>query len=166
MTTITPRQLHDRLEQGNPPLLKVRTPAEYAEIHVSDVYLAPLNRLDATKLASTNGFARDQPIYILCRSDNRSKHKAEKLEKWGYGQCPVVDGCAVAGAEAGLPVVVDTSKVISLEPQMCVAAEAGALLAQFVDPAFVWLSRFIGAGLLFAGGFAIAHHRRRDRAVY
>ena len=27
----------------------------------------------------------------------------------------------------------------------------GALLAQFVNPAFIWLSGFIGAGLLFAG---------------
>ena len=26
-----------------------------------------------------------------------------------------------------------------------------ALLAQFINPAFIWLSGFIGAGLLFAG---------------
>jgi hypothetical protein len=27
----------------------------------------------------------------------------------------------------------------------------GALLAQFVNPAFVWLSGFVGEGLMFAG---------------
>ena len=53
MNTITPRQLNDRLQQGEKlHLLDVRTPAEHAEIHVPGVQLAPLDRLDATTLAS------------------------------------------------------------------------------------------------------------------
>ena len=64
MTTITPRQLNDRLQQGEKlHLLDVRTPAEHAEVHVPDVHLVPLDRLDATKLASVNGFAKDQPLF-------------------------------------------------------------------------------------------------------
>ena len=61
----------------------------------------------------------------------------------------------MAWAEAGLPVNRGTSKVMSLERQVRIAAGAigltGALLAQFVDPAFIWLSGFVGAGLVFAG---------------
>jgi rhodanese-related sulfurtransferase len=156
MTTITPRQLHDRLQQGEKlHLLDVRTPAEHAEIHVPDVQLAPLDRLDATKLASVNGFAKDQPLYIFCRTGNRAKQAAEKLEKGGYEQCHVVEGGTMAWAEAGLPVNRGTSKVISLERQVRIAAGAivltGVLLAHFVNPAFIWLSGFVGAGLLFAG---------------
>ena len=151
MTTITPRQLHDRLQQGEKlHLLDVRTPAEHAEIHVPDVQLAPLDRLDATKLAG-----KDQPLYIFCRTGNRAKQAAEKLEKSGYEQCHVVEGGTMAWAEAGLPVIRGTSKVISLERQVRIAAGAivltGVLLAHFVNPAFIWLSGFIGAGLLFAG---------------
>jgi predicted branched-subunit amino acid permease len=45
--------------------------------------------------------------------------------------------------------------VISLERQVRVAAGflvlSGALLSQFVNPAFIWLSGFVGAGLIFAG---------------
>ena len=156
MTPINPRQLHDRLEQGEKlHLLDVRTPAEYAEIHVPGAHLAPLDRLDAIKLAGVNGFAKDQPLYIFCRSGSRAKQAAEKLEKSGYEQCHVVEGGTMAWAEAGLPVTRGTSKVISLERQVRIAAGAmvltGVLLARFVDPAFIWLSGFIGAGLLFAG---------------
>ena len=156
MTTITPRQLNDRLQQGEKlHLLDVRTPAEHAEVHVPDVQLVPLDKLDATKLASMNGFAKDQPLYIFCRSGSRAKLAAEKLEKSGYQQCSVVEGGTMAWAEAGLPVDRGTSKVISLERQVRIAAGVivliGVLLAQFVNPAFIWLSGFIGAGLAFAG---------------
>ena len=156
MTTITPRQLNERLQQGEKlHLLDVRTPAEHAEIHVPGVQLAPLDRLDATQLASVNGFTKDQPLYIFCRTGSRAKLAAEKLEKSGYQQCSVVEGGTMAWAEAGLPVDRGTSKVISLERQVRIAAGTivltGVLLAAFVDPAFIWLSGFIGAGLTFAG---------------
>jgi len=156
MTPITPRQLDDRLHQGEKlHLLDVRTPAEYAEIHVPDVHLVPLDRLDSNTLPNVNGFAKDQPLYIFCRSGNRAKQAAEKLEKGGYEQCHVVEGGTMAWAAAGLPVNRGTTKVISLERQVRIAAGAivltGVLLAQFVNPAFIWLSGFIGAGLLFAG---------------
>ena len=156
MTTITPSHLYDRLQKGEKlHLLDVRTPAEHAEIHVPDVHLVPLDQLDATKLATMNGFAKDQPLYIFCRTGNRAKQAAEKLEKSGYAQCSVVEGGTTAWAEAGLPVNRGTSKVISLERQVRIFAGAivllGALLAQFVNPAFIWLSGFIGAGLAFAG---------------
>ena len=155
MTTITPRQLHDRLQQGERlQLLDVRTPAEHEEIHVPGVQLAPLDRLDAQR-AGEKGCAKNQPVFLLCRSGSRAKQAAEKLEKSGYTQCCVVEGGTMAWAEAGLPVTRGTSKVISLERQVRIAAGAivltGVLLAQFVHPAFIWLSGFVGAGLMFAG---------------
>ena len=61
----------------------------------------------------------------------------------------------MAWADAGLPVNRGTSKVISLERQVRIFAGVivltGVLLAQFVNPACIWLSGFIGAGLTFAG---------------
>ena len=155
MTTITPRQLHDRLQQGKKlHLLDVRTPAEHAEVHVAGVQLAPLDRLDE-RLADEIGCFKDQPVFLFCRTGSRAKLAAEKLEKSGYTQCCVVEGGTMAWAEAGLPVNRGTSKVISLERQVRIAAGAivliGVLLAQFVHPAFIWLSGFVGAGLIFAG---------------
>ena len=156
MTTIPPRRLYDRLQKGEKlHVLDVRTPEEYAEVHVTGAHLAPLDWLDATKLSTLNGFAKDQPLYILCRSGSRAKQAAEKLEKSGYQRCVVVEGGTMAWADAQLPVIRGTSKVISLERQVRIAAGTivlgGVLLAYFVNPAFIWLSGFIGAGLTFAG---------------
>ena len=155
MTTITPRQLHDRLQKGEKlQLLDVRTPAEHEEIHVPGVQLAQLDRLDS-QLAGEKGCVKDQPVFLLCRTGSRAKQAAEKLEKCGYSQCCVVEGGTTGWADAGLPVNRGTSNVISLERQVRIAAGAivltGALLAQFVHPAFIWLSGFVGAGLMFAG---------------
>lgn len=156
MITITPRQLHDRLQHGEKLcLLDVRTPAEHAEVHVPGVQLMPLDRLDAAQLANTKGFLKDQPLYIFCHSGGRAKQAAEKLEKGGYKQCFVVEGGTMAWAAAGLPLNRGKSGVISLERQVRIAAGlivlTGVLLSQFVNPAFIWLSGFIGAGLTFAG---------------
>ena len=67
----------------------------------------------------------------------------------------MVEGGTSAWASAGLPVNKGTSEVISLERQVRIAAGAlvfsGVLLAHFVNPVFIWLSGFIGAGLIFAG---------------
>lgn len=156
MKTITPRQLNERLQQDEKlHLLDVRTPAEHAEIHVPGVKLIPLDRLDAGQLAGLNGFAKDQPVFLLCRSGSRAKQAAQQLENGGFSQCQVVEGGTLAWAEAGLPVNRGTGSVMSLERQVRIAAGAivltGALLVQFVDPAFIWLSGFVGAGLMFAG---------------
>lgn len=156
MTTITPRQLHDRLQRGEKlHLLDVRTPAEHAEIHVPSVQLVPLDRLDANQLSGGNGFSKDQPVFVFCRSGGRASQAAQQLEKGGFTQCQVVEGGTLAWAEAGLPVERGTSRVIPLERQVRIAAGsivlAGVLLAHFVNPAFVWLPGFVGAGLIFAG---------------
>jgi len=156
MRTVTAKELGDRLRDGEKlRFLDVRTPTEHAEIHARGAHLVPLDQLDPATLASVEGFAKNQPFYILCRSGNRAKQAAEKLEKSGYQQCYVVEGGTMAWDEAGLPVTRGATKVISLERQVRIAAGAivlaGVLLARFANPTFIWLSGFVGAGLIFAG---------------
>ena len=156
MNTITPAQLHSLILSGEKlHLLDVRTPAEHAEVHVPGVHLVPLDRLDPSRLAGERGFAEDQPVFVLCRSGSRAKQAAEMFEKDGFRECTVVEGGTLAWADAGMPVNRVISKVMSLERQVRIAAGAmvlcGVLLAHFVNPAFIWLSGFVGAGLIFAG---------------
>ncbi|MBO0696981.1 MAG: DUF2892 domain-containing protein, partial [Zavarzinella sp.] len=65
-----------------------------------------------------------------------------------------VEGGTAAWAAAGLPVV-RGRKAVSLERQVRIAAGLlvvlGAVLGWLVHPAFVGLSAFVGAGLVFAG---------------
>jgi rhodanese-related sulfurtransferase len=154
--TISPRQLHERQMQGLPiALLDVRTPVEHTEIHVSGALLGPLDRLDGSQLSGTNGFAKDQPVYLLCRSGNRAKQAAQQLENEGFSQCVVVEGGIIAWDEAGLPVVRGTRKVISLERQVRIAAGSlvvtGVILGTWVHPGFYGLDAFVGMGLIFSG---------------
>ena len=156
MKSITPTALNEIIKKNaHTALLDVRTPAEHAQIHVPGVHLVPLDRLDPANLGETAGFTKDSPIFILCHSGGRAKQDAEKLSRAGYQDCVVVEGGTSAWATSGLPVVRGTSKVIALERQVRIAAGSivlsGVLLSQFVNPAFIWLSGFVGAGLIFAG---------------
>jgi rhodanese-related sulfurtransferase len=156
MNTISPQELHERRQRGESlHLLDVRTPAEHAQIHVPGVQLMPLDRLDPQALANTNGFAKDRPLYLVCRSGSRAKQAAQQLEKDGFSQCIVVEGGTQAWADAGLPVNRGEAGVISLERQVRIAAGslvlAGVVLGTWVHPAFYGLSAFVGAGLVFAG---------------
>ncbi len=151
MKTITPQEL-SRLLAAQPSLnlIDVRTPVEFAEVHVAQVKSEPL---DAFTPAAHPGSAG--PVYLLCRSGARATKAAEKLAAAGNDQGVVVEGGTLAWIEAGLPVERGTVKVMSLERQVRIAAGSlvltGVVLAQLIHPAFIGLSAFVGAGLIFAG---------------
>lgn len=152
MKTISPGELQKLLAaQPNLALLDVRTPVEFAEVHVPQAHSLPLDELNPATLP----LAKDQPVYLLCRSGQRATKAADKLTKEGYTQPVVVTGGTLAWIEAGLPVNRGTTKVISLERQVRIVAGAlvvtGVLLAHFAHPYFIGLSAFVGAGLVFAG---------------
>jgi rhodanese-related sulfurtransferase len=152
MKTITPIQLQTILAaQPSSPVIDVRTPVEFAEVHVPQARSVPLDELKPSSLQ----LQKDQPVYLLCRSGQRATKAAEKFAKEGFSQPIVVEGGTLAWIKANLPVERSTVKVVSLERQVRIAAGAlvftGVLLARFVNFDFIWLSGFVGAGLVFAG---------------
>jgi rhodanese-related sulfurtransferase len=136
-------------------LIDVRTPVEYAEVHVPEARSVPLDQFDPRNLLASGQISKDGPVYLLCRSGARASKAAEKFVKEGLDNAVVVEGGTLAWIEAGLPVDRGTAKVISLERQVRIVAGllvlAGVLLAIFVHPYFIGLSAFVGAGLVFAG---------------
>jgi rhodanese-related sulfurtransferase len=134
-------------------LIDVRTPVEYREVHVEIARNIPLDQLDvAAFLQSRNGSA-NEPLYFICRSGNRSQQACEKFLKAGFSNVVNIEGGTLACVKAGLPVI-RGKKAISLERQVRIAAGSLVLLGaalSFVHPAFIGLSAFIGAGLVFAG---------------
>jgi rhodanese-related sulfurtransferase len=152
MQTITPNELQNLLAaHPNLPLLDVRTPVEFAEVHVPQARNVPLDQLQPHAL----NIQTEQPVYILCRSGQRAAKAAEKLSRDGFAQPVVVAGGTLAWIDARLPVTRGRSKVISLERQVRIAAGSlvltGAALGWLVHPGFFGLSAFVGAGLVFAG---------------
>lgn len=154
-TSITARELQLRLAAGRPAeLLDVRTPAEFAAVHVPGAKLVPLDELDCAAFLQRRE-RRDEPIYVLCQSGGRARRAMEKFQRAGFAGCVLVEGGTQAWVDAGLPVDRGQSKVISLERQVRIAAGAlvllGVALGWLVHAGFFGLAAFVGAGLVFAG---------------
>ena len=98
--------------------------------------------------------SKNEPLYLICRSGGRGRQACEKFLAAGFTNIINVDGGTLACVECGLPLV-RGQKMMSLERQVRIAAGSlvllGALLGWLVHPAFVGLSAFVGAGLVFAG---------------
>jgi rhodanese-related sulfurtransferase len=156
MKTTTPQELQKLLlTEAKVSLLDVRTPVEFAEVHVAQARNVPLDELQPKALFGSGALPQDQPVYLLCRSGARARKAAEKFAQDGFGQTVVVEGGTLGWIEAGLPAERGAAKVISLERQVRIAAGslvlAGAVLGCLVHPGFYGLSAFVGAGLVFAG---------------
>jgi rhodanese-related sulfurtransferase len=152
---VSPQDLRQRLEAGEMlALVDVRTPAEFRECHAAPARNVPLDELSGSNLDALCRQASSQTLYLLCQKGGRGQKACEKLLAAGATNVANVEGGTLAWEQAGLPVV-RGKKTISLERQVRIAAGSlvlvGALLAWFVHPAFVGLSAFIGAGLVFAG---------------
>jgi rhodanese-related sulfurtransferase len=155
VTTVSPRQLAELLAGGKTiDLIDVRTPVEFREVHVESARNVPLDRLDPAALVQSRSGSTDEPLYVLCRSGSRGQQACERFLQAGFANVVNVEGGTLACVEAGLPVV-RGKKAMSLERQVRIAAGLlvllGTLLGWLVHPAFVGLSAFVGAGLVFAG---------------
>lgn len=168
--------LNSVISAGDCVLIDVRTPVEYTQVHVAQAINVPLDELSQTTLHACGALSPDRPVYVICHSGQRAAKAASKLAALGCQQALVVEGGTQAWLEAGLPVIRGGRKVISLERQVRIAAGllvfTGVILSRFVHPGFVWMSGFVGAGLVFAGiadfcgmGLVIAKlpwNRRKD----
>ena len=153
IASMSPRDVEQRLNAGEPiTIIDVRTPAEFRGAHAVGARNVPLDVLDQ-HTAELRQAAGAGPLYLICQGGGRSRKACERLAAERIAVVNI-DGGTNAWVEAGLPVE-RGKQTISLERQVRIVAGSlaliGALLAWFVHPAFVWLSAFIGGGLLFAG---------------
>ena len=152
--TMSPHKLAELCKEGKKiDLIDVRTPVEFREVHVQIARNVPLDRLDPAALMQARNGSADEPLYILCRSGSRGQQACEKFLTAGFANVVNIEGGTLACIEAGLPVV-RGKKAISLERQVRIAAGLLVLLGaglSFVHLAFIGLSAFVGAGLVFAG---------------
>jgi rhodanese-related sulfurtransferase len=154
-STISPAKLAELSQQGKKvEVIDVRTPVEYREVHVDIARNVPLDQLDPSAVMQARNGTGNEPLYVICKSGGRGQQAVEKFAKAGYSNVVNVEGGTTACVAAGLPVV-RGQKAMSLERQVRIAAGSlvllGAVLGWFVNPAFIGLSGFVGAGLIFAG---------------
>jgi rhodanese-related sulfurtransferase len=154
VATISPAKLAEIAREGRKiDLIDVRTPAEFREVHLEIARNVPLDQLDPQALVKAGNRPGDEPLYFICKMGGRGKQACEKFINAGFANVVNVEGGTTACIAAGLPVA-RGKKSISLERQVRIAAGslvlAGAVGSIYCQP-LIWLSAFVGAGLVFAG---------------
>jgi rhodanese-related sulfurtransferase len=97
---------------------------------------------------------RTAPLYVVCKSGQRSEQACKQLAADDPNLVIRVDGGMNALEGTGIPVV-HGKKAMSLERQVRIAAgflvATGTALGAFVHPGFLGIPAFVGVGLMFAG---------------
>lgn len=155
VNSISSADFRNLMERGGPlNLLDVRTPGEFARVHVSGARSMPLDQLDPAAIAAQR---RDpaESIYLICQSGQRAAKARERLQQAAVNPVYCVEGGMAAWEKMGLPVERGPSSVISIERQVRIGAGAlvliGTVLAWVVHPGFIVFPGLVGAGLVFAG---------------
>ena len=87
-------------EKKDLQLIDVRTAGEYAEGHLANAKLIPVQEL-ARRLSEIN---KSKPVLLYCRSGHRSGNALKMLQGQGYTDAKQIEGGITAWQEAGLPV--------------------------------------------------------------
>jgi rhodanese-related sulfurtransferase len=104
---IAPSSVHEKkLAHPELILIDVRTPDEYAQVHASYAKLIPLDQFEAASTSSPlpANIAKEEEIYLICRSGARSRRAGEILLKFGYKKLFNVTGGTIRWLEEDLPV--------------------------------------------------------------
>ena len=145
--TISPADAKRLIDQGA-LLVDIREADEHARERIAGSRNHPVDCL-----ASIDSVAK--PVVFHCRSGHRTGANAAKLAAATSCDAYILDGGIENWKRNGLPVFADRMQPLELRRQVQIAAGSlvlvGIVLGLLVDPRFVGLSAFIGAGLTFAG---------------
>lgn len=140
-------------EQNNSSVdfINVCTPVEYKEKHIQGVRSVPLDEIKNR----AGEFEGKKTVYVHCRSGNRSAQAIVALQQLGVTADLVnVEGGLMSWDAAGFATNKLTNR-IPLMRQVLIAAGAlvllGYVLSITLAAPFIFLSVFVGAGLMFAG---------------
>lgn len=130
--------------------IDVRTPGEYKAEHIENVENYPLDEIKD----SAKKLRKFKTVYVHCNSGNRSSRACAELEDLGLKNLVNVEGGMRAWKDKKYPSIKGKGS-ISIMRQVRITAGAlvliGILLAEYFHPSFVWLSAFVGAGLMYSG---------------
>ncbi len=156
---ISPKEVAEKLTNGA-QLIDIRSPDEFARIHINGAVCMPIDSLDKDKINQNtnpnNSQNNDNIVIFHCLSGVRTVQNADKIIAC-TPNCTayIMDGGLQAWQKAGLPIIIDRTQPISLMRQVQIVAGIlillGVALGSRVSPWFYGISGFVGAGLLFAG---------------
>lgn len=153
---ITAEQARKWIEAGLAVLVDVREPDEHARERIAGSVLMPLSRFDVAAVGARADSTRR--IILHCKAGKRSADAAGRcgpLSQQGVSVLSLAGGID-AWKSAGLPTLMSRAAPhlsIMRQVQLTVGilTLAGSAAAWFVNPAWIGVPAFLGAGLTFAG---------------
>ena len=146
LPTVTPDEAR-RLIAGGAALIDIRAPDEHARASIPGAQTRPLETLGRVEDAAA--------VVYHCRTGRRTGANAARLA--AVANCPayLLEGGLDAWRAAGLPVTEGRKAPIEIMRQVQITAGSlvvlGIGLGITIEPAFLGLAAFVGAGLVFAG---------------
>ena len=150
---ITVEQFAPISRQGGFDLIDVRSPDEFYELHAVGALMMPLDGLNSKAIMESRGERAGEPLYIICRSGNRSTIACGLFEKAGFTNVVSIDGGTQAWQAAGLPVNRGLRRPISIDRQIRLATglvTCGGTLASVWQPWCLLLPGLTGAAMAWA----------------
>lgn len=96
---VSPAEAQKAVSKAYSQFIDVRTPEEYIGGHAARAENVPLDTLSA----NFDKLEKNEPVYIICQTGNRSKQAANILKDAGFKNLVNVTGGTVAWQAAGLP---------------------------------------------------------------
>ena len=148
--TIAPAELQALRESGASPLIvDVRSPIEFEGERIDGALSMPLETLDAR----LHELPDQSELVLVCRTGVRATIAAETLGRAGH-RSRVLEGGVLAWRGAKLPLRVGKKRLpVDRQVQLIAGSMVltGVALGTLVNPWFLGISAFFGAGLTFAG---------------
>jgi rhodanese-related sulfurtransferase len=99
VSEMAPAEARPAVEAAYSQLIDVRTPEEFVAGHAYRARNIPLETLTA----NLDKIEKNEPVYLICATGNRSKQAAKILVDTGFNQAVNITGGTEAWKAAGLP---------------------------------------------------------------
>jgi Protein of unknown function (DUF2892)./Rhodanese-like domain. len=139
-------------------VIDLRTSAEIEQERIADCICLPFQQANTETVAhafTNRADKTDNRLFLLCQSGMRADATVRQLGPQPGIEWVIIEGGVNAIKAAGGNVLKGKGRSIPLERQVRIAAGiailAGVLLGATLNPNFLLLSGFVGAGLVFAG---------------
>jgi rhodanese-related sulfurtransferase len=151
MFSLSAEKVKEMLENNEVLLIDVREEVEYREEHIEGAFLLPLSSFTKEKLPKLEG----KKLVIYCKGGVRGGKACDMVQKMGIEtEFFNLEGGITAWKQK-YDVIKGKKLILPLERQMQLVVGVGVLgftlLGAFINPKFLILPAFFGAGLIFAG---------------
>ncbi len=150
-TKIKVEELIKTIPAGGATIIDVREPDEIAFEAIPGAISLPMSQLEAGKAPNA---APNTTLYVMCQSGGRSCRASTILRERGFSNVVDVVGGVNAFKKSG-GTILQGRRIIPLMRQVQITAGSlvltGVILALNGHPAFIYLSGFVGLGLILAG---------------